>query len=225
MCGRYTLHQGAEQIAARFAAETPTLVESRYNIAPTQAVPVIAGDETRRLEFYKWGLIPSWASGPSVGSRMINARAETLAEKPSFRTALLRRRCLLPADGFYEWREADNPDEGGRTPMHIRRRDGALFAFAGLWDEWRGPDGVPLRSCTIITTTPNTLLAPIHDRMPIILSRDAEDLWLDSSLHDLGVLQGLLVSPPASEMEAYPVSRRVNAPGVDDPGNIIPIAS
>ncbi len=164
--------------------------------------------------------MPSWAKEISIGSRLINARVETIAEKPSFRTALARRRCLIPADGFYEWKEADNPEEGGRTPMHIRRRDGALFAFAGLWDEWQAPDGSPLRTCTIITGTPNPLMAPIHDRMPMILRREDENSWLEPGPHDTQSLLSLLAPYPAAEMEAYAVSRQVNSPGTDTPANI-----
>ena len=181
MCGRFTLHHSPEEIAARFVAERLPDLEPRYNIAPTQPVTVVTQNGARHLAQYHWGLVPAWAKDKSIGSRMINARAETLAEKPAFRTALTRRRCLIPADGFYEWREADNPEEGGRTPMFIHRRDDALFAFAGLWDEWKDPaTQQPLRSCTIITGTPNPLIAPIHDRMPMILRPEDEEHWLDS---------------------------------------------
>lgn len=222
MCGRFTLHHSAEEIAERFDAEVLPLLEPRYNIAPTQPVTVVTQNGARHLEQFQWGLIPSWAKDPKIGNRMINARAETLAEKPAYRTALVRRRCLIPADGFYEWREADNPAEGGRTPMHFRRRDGALFAFAGLWDEWHSSDGSPLRSCTIITGTPNPLVAPIHDRMPMILREENESAWLDHSLRDPEMLSALLAPYPAELMEVYAVSRRVNAPSVDDPSLLEP---
>ena len=176
------------------------------------------------LAQFQWGLIPSWAKDPKIGSRMINARAETLAEKPSYRTALTRRRCLIPADGFYEWREADNPKEGGRTPMYFHRADDdALFAFAGLWDEWHAPDGSPLRSCTIITGTPNPLVAPIHDRMPIILRPENESAWLDPSLRDPDALTALLAPYPADVMDVYAVSRQVNSPAVDDRALLQPV--
>ena len=221
MCGRFTLHHDAEEIAERFAATVLPDLGPRYNIAPTQDIPVVTQNGGRHLARYRWGLIPAWAKDKSIGGRMINARAETLAEKPAFRTALQRRRCLIPADGFYEWREADNPDEGGRTPMYIRRRDGALFAFAGLWDEWHDKEtGVPLRSCTIITGTPNPLIAPIHDRMPIILRPEDEARWLSPTPAGVEPLLSLLVSHAADEFEVYPVSRRVNAPVVDDPALI-----
>ncbi len=229
MCGRFTLHHAQDEIAERFAAEMETPIEmgtpitARYNVAPTQPVTVVTQNGARQLAQYRWGLVPSWAKDPAIGSRLINARVETLAEKPSFRTALSRRRCLIPADGFYEWQEADNPAEGGRTPMHIKRRDGALFAFAGLWDEWHAPDGSPLRSCTIITGTPNPLVAPIHNRMPLILLPDREAPWLDATLTDRDALLSLLLPYPADWMEAYPVSRAVNAPVVDDPECIVPV--
>ena len=218
MCGRFTLHHSADEIAERFVTERLPDLEPRYNIAPTQPVTVVTQNGARHLAQYHWGLIPSWAKDRSIGHRMINARAETLAEKPAFRTALQRRRCLIPADGFYEWREADNPEEGGRTPMYIHRRDDALFAFAGLWDEWRDPQsGDPLRSCTIITGTPNPLIAPIHDRMPMILRPEDEARWLDTTLRETEPLLSLLAPYPADQIEVYPVSRRVNAPVVDEP--------
>lgn len=220
MCGRFALSHTADEIVARFDTEVRPLLEPRYNVAPTQAIAVVVQNGTRHLDFYKWGLVPSWAKDPAIGSRLINARAETLAEKPSFRTALARRRCLVPASGFYEWKEADNPEEGGRTPQFIHRKDGGLLAFAGLWEEWHAPDGSSLRSCTIVTTAPNSLMASIHDRMPVILEGDAEMQWLDPSVTRPTDLLPLLV--PASEdiLDAYPVSRRVNSPAVDDPANV-----
>ncbi len=234
MCGRFTLHHTREEIEKRFAAElVPNVIaeaEPRYNIAPTQtvlAVTEVRGG-ARLLDGFHWGLIPSWAKDPGIGSKMINARAETLAEKPSFRTALSRRRCLIPADGFYEWQDAP-PAEGSakkppKTPMHLHLTDSGLFAFAGLWDEWHAPDGSPLRSCTIITTSPNAVAAPIHDRMPVILSPEDEALWLDSSVSDPAALQSLLVPYPANLMDAYAVSRTVNTPTVDDAGLIAKVA-
>ncbi len=224
MCGRFTLHHNLEELEERFAVapagEAGGDSEPRYNIAPPQDVLVVTQNGARRLEAYHWGLIPSWAKDVSVGNRMINARAETLAEKPSFRTALSRRRCLIPADGFYEWQVTGTGAKPAKTPMHLRLTDGGLFAFAGLWDEWRGPDGVALRSCTIITTAPNAVAAPIHDRMPAILRPEDEALWLAPSLSEAGALLSLLGPYPASAMEAYAVSRQVNAPTVDDPGCI-----
>ncbi len=231
MCGRFTLHHTLEELEERFAAEvvtgTNSETELRYNIAPTQDILVVTQNGARRLQGYHWGLIPSWAKDPAIGNKMINARAETLAEKPSFRTALQCRRCLIPADGFYEWQDATeglaSSKKAARTPMHIRLQDGGLFAFAGLWDEWHAPDGSPLRSCTIITTAPNAVTAPIHDRMPVILRPEDEALWLDRSVSDAAELLPLLIPYPADLMEAYAVSRQVNAPTVDDPACIAPV--
>ena len=233
MCGRFTLHHTLEELEERFAAEiaVPWVAEAgpRYNIAPTQNILVVTQNGARHLQGCHWGLIPSWAKDPAIGNKMINARAETLAEKPSFRTALSRRRCLIPADGFYEWQNAaaDLPSgkKAPRTPMHIRLQDGGLFAFAGLWDEWHAPDGSPLRSCTIITTAPNAVTAPIHDRMPVILHPEDEALWLDRSITNASDLLPLLIPYPADAMEAYAVSRSVNAPTMDDPELIVPVGS
>ncbi len=230
MCGRFTLHHSREEIEERFAAQlVPHLAADagpHYNIAPTQTVLAVTERPggARLLDGFHWGLIPSWTKDPGIGAKMINARAETLAEKPSFRTALSRRRCLIPADGFYEWQDA-MPTEGSfkkppKTPMHLHLTDGGLFAFAGLWDEWHAPDGSPLRSCTIITTSPNAVAAPIHDRMPVILTPEDEALWLDLSVTDTASLLSLLAPYPADLMDAYAVSRAVNAPTVDDAGLI-----
>ena len=216
MCGRFTLFHTPEEVAERFGANEVLETEAHYNIAPTQNIAVVTQNGARHLENYHWGLIPSWAKDTSIGSRMINARAETLAEKPSFRTALSRRRCLIPADGFYEWQDAAEGGKAAKTPMYLHRKDSGLFAFAGLWDEWHAPDGSPLRSCTIITTMPNAVAAPIHDRMPVILRPEDESFWLDNSVTDTPALLSLLVPSPPEDMEAYPVSRRVNVPTADD---------
>ncbi len=180
----------------------------------------MANDGRNAVEFFRWGLIPGWAKDPAIGHRMINARAETLAEKPSFRTPLRRRRCLILADGFYEWRK----DPGGKTktPMYIRLSNGAPFAFAGLWDLWRGPDDSPVTSCTIITTSPNDLLAPIHNRMPVILPADAYEQWLDPDEQPADRLTPLLNPYPAREMTAHAVSRTVNNPRTDSPDCVKP---
>lgn len=215
MCGRYTMHHSTDQIVMRFqVAEVVAEAHERYNIAPIQSVPVVTtalGD--RRLESLQWGLIPVWAKDPGIGNKLINARAETLAEKPSFKQALVHRRCLIPADGFYEWKKEGT----ARLPMHLRRRDGDLFGFAGLWEEWKQPDGTPLRTCTIITTQPNALAAQVHDRMPAILRPEDENLWLDRSVTDVPSLLNVLRPYPAEEMEVFAVSKRVNVPAVDDP--------
>ena len=208
MCGRFTLAADIKTVAEQFGV-TPSLQASpRYNVAPTQEVVSILRNGSAHMEWLQWGLIPSWAKDESIGSKMINARAETLAEKPSFKRLLRSKRCLVVADGFYEWKKT----QGGKTPMYITLKDGSLFAFAGLWDMWHSSDGRDLRTCTIITTQPNTLVTTIHDRMPAILSADARDLWLDSSLQDEQALLHLLAPYPAEEMTARAVSRLVNNP-------------
>lgn len=221
MCGRFVLQQSPHQVAMRFnAAETLGEAQARYNIAPTQPVVAVLTNGSRHLEELQWGLIPSWAKAPSIGSKMINARAETLLEKPSFNRLVTRRRCVIPASGFYEWKH----EGSGKQPMFIHLKDNALFGFAGLWDEWQSPDGSPLRTCTIITTTPNDLMADIHDRMPAILKREDEAAWLDMSIKSAPVILSLLHPYKAAAMEAYPVSRRVNTPTVDDPELVTPVA-
>ena len=179
MCGRFLLHAPVEVLQRAFGfAERPNL-QPRYNIAPTQTVAIVRRKDDgggRELALVRWGLIPSWAKDASIGGRLINARAETVAEKPAFRGAFRRRRALVPADGFYEWRkrEGDRP----KQPLLIRRRDGQPFALAGLWEHWRGPEG-EVQTCTIVTTAANVVLAPIHDRMPVILDPASYDRWLD----------------------------------------------
>jgi putative SOS response-associated peptidase YedK len=173
----------------------------------------------RELALLRWGLIPSWSKDPAIGNRLINARAETAREKPSFRNAFRRHRCLIPANGFYEWQRR----ERGKQPYFVRMRDGRLFAFAGLWDRWENPGKDVIETCTILTTTANAILAPIHDRMPVILPAGEYDRWLDPSLKDPGSLAPLLVPFPPEEMLAFPVSPRVNAPSTDDEGCIAPL--
>jgi len=220
MCGRFTLHHPTDAVARRFDAQSVLFdIPPRYNIAPTQPVAVVRENSPRTLEAFQWGLVPFWAKDPEIGNRLINARAETLAEKPAFKYALTRRRCLIPADGFYEWKS----EGSGKQPMHIRRKDGDLFAFAGLWEEWKSPDGAPLRTCAIITVAPNAMMAAIHDRMPAILRREHEAAWLDVSVKNVVEIMSLLQPYPDEEMEAYAVSRRVNAPTMEDPACIQPI--
>jgi len=220
MCGRFTLTTDLDRLQERFTFHTTNLsFVPRYNIAPSQGVLAVINDEgENRAGFLRWGLIPSWAKEQAIGDRMINARAETVAEKPSFRRALQKRRCLILADGFYEWKK-----EGKRkVPMYISLRLHEPFAFAGLWETWKPPTGEPIHSCTIITTTPNSLMAPIHDRMPVILPRKAEALWLDRTVEDPQKLLPLLASYSAKEMEAYAVSALVNSPRNDIPACIEP---
>lgn len=219
MCGRYTLTR-LENLLQYFpwVKEKPP-GSPRYNIAPTQPVLAITNTHSDHFEPMHWGLIPSWAKDPAIGSRMINARAETLADKPAFRTALRRRRCLVPADGFYEWRK-DGPKL--KTPMYIRMKGGRPFAFAGLWDVWHSPDGSPLLSCTLITTKPNTVVESIHDRMPVILREADYQRWLARDEQEGEAMTDLLAPYPAEEMEAFPVSRLVNSPANESPDCVRP---
>ena len=220
MCGRYTLKTPVGELAEQFdIEESPSSMTPSYNIAPTQQVAtVLAENGKRKLEMLHWGLIPSWAKDPEVGNRMINARAETVAEKPSYRKAFQERRCLILADGFYEWQKTDN----GKQPFYIRMEDESPFAFAGLWESWR--NGREIRSCTIITTAPNELAASIHNRMPVILHPEDYEMWLDPDFDEREPLTSLLKPYPADAMEAYPVSRRVNKPSNNEPGCIEPAA-
>jgi putative SOS response-associated peptidase YedK len=222
MCGRFTLTIDPTQLQEAFPwAEIPDDILPRYNIAPSQPVAVIPNTGDQRVAMYKWGLIPSWSKDPTIGDRMINARAETLAEKPSFRNAYRRRRCLILADGFYEWKQ--DPTRKSKTPMYIRLINGQPFAFAGLWEIWKSPGGDEVRSCTIITTQPNSLLEPIHNRMPVILPTGAYQEWLTGEDRQPAQLNSLLIPYPATEMLAYPVSRMVNSPQTDAPELIQPI--
>ncbi|HEY7090573.1 MAG TPA: SOS response-associated peptidase [Tepidisphaeraceae bacterium] len=222
MCGRYTLIRLADftdmfpWIRPPEAPATP----SRYNIAPTQPVAVVPNDGRNRVDFFHWGLVPSWAKDPSIGNRMINARVEGLSEKPAFRAALRRRRCLIPASGFYEWKKS--PDGKSKTPMYIRMRDHKPFAFAGLWEVWHAPDGLSLRSCVILTCPPNKLLESIHDRMPVILDPDDYQRWLEPAELESDKLAPILRSYPAERMEAFAVGRGVNSPKNESASNIEP---
>jgi putative SOS response-associated peptidase YedK len=219
MCGRYTLSTSAGRLAEKFQLDSTVEVPPSYNVAPTQQVAaVIEDEEGRRLEMLRWGLVPSWADDPDIGARMINARSETAPEKPSFRRAFRGRRCLIPADGFYEWKR----EEGGKQPYYFRMQDGYPFAFAGLWESWDKGDGT-LRTCTILTTRANPVLEGIHDRMPVILPHDAYNAWLDPDA-DREELGELMIPYPGDDLEAYPVSRFVNSPRNNDERCIEPAA-
>jgi putative SOS response-associated peptidase YedK len=223
MCGRFSLTADVNAVQKTFPwVNVPPELTPRYNIAPTQPVAVVPNDGRNTLDFFNWGLIPSWAKDPSIGSRLINARAETLTEKPAFRTAFRRRRCLILADGFYEWQQ--NPDRKSKTPMYIRLASGEPFAFGGLWEEWHSSDGSTILSCTIITTEPNDLAAPIHNRMPLILPEEAYATWLEPGEGNVSTLSKLLKPYPASEMQAYPVSQLVNSPANDIPEIVQPVS-
>ena len=223
MCGRFTLATPEQDLVVQFnLPEVPDL-QPRYNIAPTQPVAAVrlpTADGDRELVMLHWGLIPFWAKDPGIGSRMINARAETVADKPAFRAAFRRRRCLVPADGFYEWQKQN----GSKQPFYIRLQDGRPFAFAGLWERWQDKEGGVIESCTLLTTRPNELIRPLHNRMPVILHPHNYAVWLDPEVEDLDVLRRLLDPYPPGEMEAYAVSRYVNAPRNEGPDCIAPLA-
>ncbi len=221
MCGRFTFTQEPAAWQAEFAFGVfPADWQPRYNVSPSQAVAVVADAGRRQVEWMRWGLVPSWAKDVEIGNRLINARAETLAEKPSFRQSFRQRRCVILADGFYEWQKPAG--KGVSQPYYFRRVGGRPFVFAGLWDAWRMPDGQELRSCTIVTCAANTLVAAVHERMPVILDGDSYLAWLASTTQPPD-LQSLLQPYPAGQMDTYPVARLVNAPGQDHADCISPI--
>ncbi|MFQ6006478.1 MAG: SOS response-associated peptidase [Woeseia sp.] len=204
MCGRFAFYSPAEATAALFGVEGAANIEPRYNIAPTQLIAAlrIGAEQTRELAMLRWGLVPFWAKDPSIGNRMINARAETVAEKPSFRAAYRNRRCLVLADGFYEWRK----EPEGKTPYFVSLASGAPFAFAGLWEDWQAKDSSEsLQSVTIITMAANEFMSALHHRMPVVLEQDAANLWLEGDEH---LLSGTSDNPP--EFRAWPVNKRIN---------------
>jgi putative SOS response-associated peptidase YedK len=223
MCGRYALSTPAAVIAEHFELLDLDELElpPRFNIAPTQTLPVVrlAADGTRELVAARWGLIPSWAKDPAIGNRLINARAESAADKPAFRSAFRRRRCLVPATGFYEWQRL----EKRKQPYQILMRDGGLFAMAGLWERWQCADSAPLDTYTILTTAANPVVAPLHDRMPVILAPGDYDLWLGRTPASPQALSALLHPYPATAMTAYPVSSLVNSPRNDGPACAEPL--
>lgn len=222
MCGRFTLSQTAEAIYQTFHVNKIPDLEPQYNIAPTQMVAaVLHNPETKQREFQKlrWGLIPSWAKDLGMGAKLINARAETAAEKPAFRSAFKHRRCLVVADGFYEWQTK----EGKKQPFYFHLKEGKPFGFAGLWEQWRSPQGEEITSCTILTTKCNELLEPIHERMPVILQPQDYSLWLDPQVQTPEPLQQLLHPYPSEAMMAYPVSTVVNSPKHNSPDCIKPL--
>ena len=219
MCGRYYFFTPADIVAGRFGLAGGGALLPRFNIAPQSEAPVIlAGGEGRRLVAMRWGLVPSWSKDPSSAYRMINARAETAPEKPSFRGPFRRQRALVPADGFYEWKREGET----KRPFALRLSSKEPFAMAGLWDRWKTPDGGELLSFTILTTSANPLVSQVHDRMPVILPREAEGAWLDPTQSETA-LKSLLV-PYAGEMEAVPIGKAVNNPRNDGPELLTPVA-
>jgi putative SOS response-associated peptidase YedK len=221
MCGRFTLTADPELIQQTFNLDTiPASMTPRYNVAPSQPVAVITNENPRELTFHRWGLIPSWSKDPKIGNRMINARSETADEKPSFRAAFKRRRCLIPADGFYEWMSRKD----GKAPMYIHLQDRELFAFAGLWEIWHSPQGDEMRTCTILTGDANEFIRPLHHRMPIILDRVDYDLWLSPDEMPSEALKPLMRSYDPERMAFYEVAKTVNSPANDTPACIEPFA-
>lgn len=216
MCGRYSLTADFQVIEDRFGEATfdITKYEKSYNIAPSQLVLSVVNDGSKnRLGFLKWGLIPQWAKESKVGFKMINARSETVHEKPSFREAFKRKRCLVIADSFYEWKRTDDR----KIPMRIKMKNDELFAMAGLWESWKSPEGKTIHSCTILTTTPNDMMSDIHDRMPVILKPSDEEKWLNPELNTLDELKKFLIPLEDGHLEAYEVSDKVNSPKNNSP--------
>lgn len=225
MCGRFTLTQSGETLAEVFQLDAALDIAPRYNIAPTQPVAVVLCPEQtphRHLSHMRWGLIPSWAKDPTIGNRLINARAETVGQKPSFRTAFKRRRCLIPADGFYEWQRQGN--RKAKQPFYIFLKEHQPFAFAGLWEQWTDPNsGGEVETCTLLTTEPNRLMASMHNRMPVILAPEHYDRWLESGYFHAPILQGMLTPLPEQQMDFYPVSTLVNSPAHETPDCLAPL--
>ncbi|RCJ35345.1 hypothetical protein A6770_16095 [Nostoc minutum NIES-26] len=223
MCGRFTLNQSAAALAEIFEVQSVPDLAAQYNIAPTQMVGTVLHNpqsDKREFQYLRWGLIPSWAKDPEMGAKLINARAETVAEKPAFRSAFKHRRCLVVADGFYEWQR----QQGKKQPFYFRLQDGQPFGFAGLWERWRSPQGEEIVSCTILTTAANKLLQPIHERMPVIIAPQDYNLWLDTQVQTPEALQQLLSPYAAEAMTAYPVSTLVNKSQHNSPECIIPLS-
>lgn len=222
MCGRYTLKSPPAVIAQTFGVPTPATLPQRFNIAPSQlvlAVRAAAGGPDRELVAFTWGLVPFWANDPAIGNRMINARSETAATKPAFRASFRSRRCLIIADGFYEWQARGS----SKQPYYFQLESGEPFGFAGLWDRWQAGDAQSLETCTILTCAANDTVQTIHDRMPVIIPPEHFSAWLDPAGRDAGGLTQLLRPLPAETLTAYPVSRMVNSVRTDTPNCVNPV--
>jgi putative SOS response-associated peptidase YedK len=223
MCGRYRLSRRKQIIEENFDSVSGEEDWSpRYNIAPTQSIPVIRQNQkepVRQLSLMKWGLIPSWAKDPSVAAQMINARSETASTKPAFRDALKSRRCLIPADGFYEWVRTEKE----KQPYCFEVNEGQLFAFAGIWDRWKDASGNWIKTCSILTTQPNVVTSAVHDRMPVILDPNSYDLWLDPGTQNVAAVSDLLKPHDARAMRCYPISTRINHVANDDEACSAPV--
>ena len=221
MCGRFTIDIPSELLFELFGLAEYPRVTPRYNVAPTQQVPVIRryGDGQNHLDFLQWGLIPSWAQEKSIGSRLINARSETVTEKPSFRQAIRYRRCLVLGSGYYEWKQEGN----AKLPWYIRLKDGSPMVFAGLWETWKGADGEVVESCTILTTASNRLVEPLHDHMPVILHPDEYRTWLERTTTDPTSLKKMFQPYPADLMETWAVSQKVNSVKNESADLVLPV--
>jgi putative SOS response-associated peptidase YedK len=215
MCGRYFLHAGADRLAALFGDMPMPRLQPRYNIAPTQPVPIVRQDTRggRELVLVRWGLVPSWSKGPDSRYSMINARVETAASKPAYRNAFRYRRCLLPADGFFEWQV----QAGGKQPLVLRPEDGSLLALAGLWEHWQDADGNELESCSILVGPANSQVAAVHERMPVVIAPTSFAAWLDVRNQHAAAIEALLAAQYAPRYAIHPVSRAVNNPRADGP--------
>ncbi len=223
MCGRFSLSTPPTEIAEHFHLDEVPALEPRFNVAPGQWIATIAraGDEDRsELSMRRWGLVPSWSKDEKIGNRLINARAETVTEKPSFRTALRRRRCLVPADGFYEW----SGRKGAKQPYYIGLEGRALFAFAGLWERWTPPEGEPIETCTLLTTAASERLRALHERMPVIIDSSDYDLWMDPEIREPEIVSPVIDRNLGSALEFYPISHHVNDVRHDDPRCLEPIS-
>lgn len=214
MCGRFTFSKNQEAIATKFKLKNLPEITPRYNIAPNQQLPAIIVTDHKELKLFKWGLIPSWATDDKMGIKLINARTETVSTKPAFRNAFRSQRCLILADGFYEWRMENNQ----KQPYYFTMKDHEIFAFAGLWETWQNPEGEIINTCTILTTKANKIVSEIHARMPAILIESDYDLWLDTKIKKTDILVSILKPYSAEKMVSYPVSlavNKINYDGID----------
>ena len=223
MCNRYRLTHSKQYLAERFqAADNEIEVRPRYNVAPTQPVLTVRKERGKKIRHFttmRWGLIPSWAKDMSIATRTLNARSETVTTTPAFRESILTKRCLIPADGFYEWRKMGSV----KQPYCFEVGEGEVFAFAGLWDQWTGPDGEIIESCTVLTTKPNSLIEDLHNRMPVIVSSEKYDLWLDPDVTDFEAIRDILKPYDANLMRRYPVSMKLNNSRIDDAESASPV--
>lgn len=219
MCYRFVRESKLVDIAREFGiSEIDSEFKPSYNVAPTQTIPAVIHDSTRRIALFRWGLIPPWAKDISIGNKMLNARAETVTVKPSFRLAFKKRRCLIPASGYYEWRKENDK----KIPVYIHLKTQSVFGMAGMWEQWHSPEGDSISSCTILTIASNERLKPIHERMPVIIPKNKTDFWLDQSMKDENQLVQLLKPYDHEQMNAYDVATVINSPRNDSPDNIQP---